>query len=177
MKNITKITLSTLTLVALSACSYTTPPSESQNSALNSISPDSHPEKKGAMQSSLDNWLSQDWTPTVEKDENIQKKYMKAETKEVVPKTEPIAKKAENKTVSKTTTTETKVKSEQKKEIVEKKEVVKETQEVKYVEDPDKHFTLQEYADKAGAYMKAHENDPKKPSHVEKINSLPAIGN
>jgi len=159
MKKLTQTTLTALTLVALSACSYTNAPSESQNKALNSVSGDSHPEKKGAMQNSLDTWLSQDWSPTVEKDENIQKKYMKPEEKKVVSSTH-------------TNTKEVAPAQESKQEVpkVAKKE------EVKYVEDPDKHFTLQEYADKAGAYMKAHENDPKKPSGVEKMSKMPGIG-
>jgi hypothetical protein len=154
MKKLIQPTLTLIALVALSACSHTSNPSASQRDALESVSPDSHPEKKGAMQNSLDSWLSQDWTPSVEKDETIQKKYMKPET---TPKQNSVATKSE---VVDTT---------------EKAEVVK--KQVKYVEDPDKPFTLQEYADKAGAYMKAHENDPKKPSHIEKMNKMPVIGN
>lgn len=42
-------------------------------------------------------------------------------------------------------------------------------------EDPDRPFTLQEYVDKVGAYMK---NSPKSqgPSHKEKMDALPVIG-
>ena len=165
MNNITQTALTALTLVSLSACSYTNKPSESQNKALNSISSNSQPEKKGAMQSSLDNWLSQDWSPTVEKDEKIQKKYMKPEEVKVVSKTEPSPKTQTTQVVQeKVQTKETEALKVQKEE------------KVKYVEDPDKHFTLQEYADKAGVYMKAHENDPKKPSNVEKMSKMPGIG-
>jgi hypothetical protein len=137
MKKPIQLTLTALTFVALSACSYTSKPSDSQKNALESVSSDTHPKEKGAMQNSLDTWLSQDWTPTVEKDENIQKKYMDSEIKKT---------------------------NNGKEEHVN-------------TEDPKRPFTLQEYADKAGAYMKAHENDPKKPSHVEKMSKMPVIGN
>ena len=49
-----------------------------------------------------------------------------------------------------------------------------EEQEV-YVEDDDRPFTLQEYVDKADAYMRAKPNDYKH-SHVHKVESLPVIG-
>lgn len=40
-------------------------------------------------------------------------------------------------------------------------------------EDP---FKMQTYVDKWKRYNKEKENEPKSPSHVEKINALPAIG-
>jgi hypothetical protein len=45
----------------------------------------------------------------------------------------------------------------------------------KYIEKEDKYFTLQEYADKRAAYVKAHPSDHNN-SHVHKINSMPVIG-
>jgi len=49
------------------------------------------------------------------------------------------------------------------------------TTQATYVEKRDKAFTLQEYVDKAEAYMKAKPNDYEH-SHVKKVESLPAIG-
>jgi len=67
------ILCSTLVLVS---CGSSTAVAPSQNSALNSVSP-SGKEKKGYIQTSLDTWLEEEWTPAVEKDGEIQKKYMK----------------------------------------------------------------------------------------------------
>jgi hypothetical protein len=156
MKKLIQPTLTLITLVALSACSYTSKPSTSQKDALESVSSDSHPKEKGSMQTALDNWVSQEWSPTVEKDEEIQKKYMKPET---TPERNSAATKSE---VAPTTTNAKVLKTEKK---------------VKYVEDPDKPFTLQEYVDKAEVYRKAHEGDSNKPSHLDKMNKMPAIGN
>ena len=67
-----------LALVLSTACSSTSPDvSPSQNDALNRISNSSAKSDKGSLQSALDSFLKDDWTPTVEKDEEIQKKYMK----------------------------------------------------------------------------------------------------
>ena len=46
---------------------------------------------------------------------------------------------------------------------------------VTYVEKEDRNFTLQEYVDKAEAYMKAKPNDYEH-SNVKKVESLPVIG-
>lgn len=91
------------------------------------------------MQNSLDNWLKDEWTPTVEQDSNIQKKYMKEEV------------------------------------VVEGETNTTKSQEVKYTEDKERAFTLQEYVDKAVAYQKAKPNDENS-SHVKQMESLPAIG-
>ncbi len=88
------------------------------------------------MQKSLDSWLHDDWEPTVSKDKEIQKKYMKEE----------------------------KVQTS-----------AKETQQSHFVDKEDKNFTIQEYVDKASAYMKAKPNDYNS-SNVKKLESLPVIG-
>jgi len=94
------------------------------------------------MQHSLDSWLHEDWEPTISKDKEIQKKYMKEEKE---------------------------VKSNSSKTSVE------ETKESHFVDKEDKNFTLQEYVDKAGAYMKAKPNDYNS-SNVHKLESMPVIG-
>lgn len=48
-------------------------------------------------------------------------------------------------------------------------------EKVKYVEKRNSKFTLQEYVDKAGAYMRAKPNDYNS-SHVHKMESMPVIG-
>ncbi len=68
----------------------------------------------------------------------------------------------------------------QKKYMQEKKETktktsAKETQKAHFVDKKNKNFTLQEYVDKASAYMKAKPNDYNS-SHVKKVESLPVIG-
>jgi hypothetical protein len=47
--------------------------------------------------------------------------------------------------------------------------------EVKYVEDPERPFKLQEYVDKASAYIKAKPNNYEN-SNVHKLESMPVIG-
>jgi hypothetical protein len=75
MKNLTLLTLTTMTLLSFSSCSSTTAVNPSQNEALNAISTSNKAtDKKGAMQSSLDNWLEKEWTPAVEKNEEIKAK-------------------------------------------------------------------------------------------------------
>jgi len=146
MKNFTQLTLTISTVIFLSACGASNMPAPSQNTALNSVSSSSATKKAGLMQTSLDNWLRDDWTPSVEKDKNIRKKYMKEQKGTTVSKSDT----AENST----STTE---------------------QESTYVEDTDRDFTLQEYVDKTGAYIKAHEGEHKA-SNVKKLNTLPVIG-
>ena len=138
-----------LTFSFLTGCASenVTPPS--QNNALNSISnSNAAKEKKGIMQESLDSWLQDDWLPTIQKDKNIRKKYMKVEKKES-PQTQLIESQETNKT--------------------------KESPATTYVEKTDKAFTLQEYVDKAEAYMKEKPNNYEE-SNVKKLESLPAIG-
>ena len=50
-----------------------------------------------------------------------------------------------------------------------------ETKESHFVDKEDKNFTLQEYVDKASAYMKAKPNDYNS-SNVHKLESMPVIG-
>jgi hypothetical protein len=75
MKQINTIKLTLLSTLVLAGCSNSALISPSQNSALNAITPHGK-EKDGVMQKSLDSWLKEDWTPTVEKDEKIRDKYM-----------------------------------------------------------------------------------------------------
>jgi len=78
MKQLIIISHSFLALTLLSGCASKTQSSPSQNSALNSVSKSSAAKKhEGVMQKSLDSWLKDDWEPTVSKDKEIQKKYMK----------------------------------------------------------------------------------------------------
>lgn len=48
-------------------------------------------------------------------------------------------------------------------------------EEISYVEDDDRNFTLQEYVDKAKAYIDAKPNNYEK-SYTNKVNSMPVIG-
>lgn len=75
MKNLTLIMTITVTTIVMSACSSKAMENPSQNSALNNIS-SSHKEKSGPMQESLDNWLKKEWTPTVEKSEDVKEKNL-----------------------------------------------------------------------------------------------------
>jgi len=142
MKQLIIISPLIITAFLLNSCaSSTTEVAPSQNSALNSISKSNASTKKeGAMQKSLDSWLHDDWEPTVSKDKEIQKKYMKEE------------KVQEN-----------------------VKPSVNETQESHFVDKENKNFTIQEYIDKASAYMKAKPNDYNS-SNVKKLESMPIIG-
>jgi len=63
---------------------------------------------------------------------------------------------------------------EKKKEVTNKTSVTK-TQESHYVDKKDKNFTLQEYVDKATAYMKEKPNDYNS-SNVNKLEAMPVIG-
>jgi len=57
----------------LSACSYNEPVvNPSQNDALNSISSSNADTHKGSMQKNIDSFFTNDWTPTVTQDEEIQ---------------------------------------------------------------------------------------------------------
>ena len=57
------------------ACSTTQTPSPTQNDALHNVSKSTASKKEdGAMQRALDNWLTNEWTPTVEANEEIKAK-------------------------------------------------------------------------------------------------------
>jgi len=79
MKQIISINMLILSIIFLNGCSHSSPVAPSQNSALNSISNSNGNKKAGYMQKSMDRWLKNDWTPTVSKNKEIQKKYMKKE--------------------------------------------------------------------------------------------------
>jgi hypothetical protein len=140
MKQLIIIPTTLLLASLLNSCASSVEVAPSQNSALNSISNSNASTKKtGAMQSSLDNWLHNDWEPTVAKDKEIQKKYMKkSEEKESATATEK-------------------------------------TKKVKYVYKKGRRHRLQEYVDKAAAYMRAKPNDYNS-SNVHALESLPVIG-
>ncbi len=73
-----KTTLTLLSSSLIIGCSSNTSVAPSQNSALNSISKSNAKKKNdGFMQKAMDNWFNNDWTPTISKDKNIQKKYMR----------------------------------------------------------------------------------------------------
>jgi len=75
---ITKTTLIILSSSLIIGCSSLSSSAPSQNAALNSISKSNAAKPKdGYMQSMMDSWLKNDWTPTISKDKNIQKKYMR----------------------------------------------------------------------------------------------------
>ena len=136
MKQLITTTLTISAFILLSGCANDAPVAPSQNSDLNKISNSGGKAKPGIMQKSLDSWLKTEWTPTVDKDKKIQKKYLKKED-------------TANGNTNNT--------------------------EEKYVEDKERNFTLQEYVDKADAYMKAHPSDGKK-SNVKKLENMPVIG-
>ena len=79
MKQLITTTLATTAFILLSGCATDAPVAPSQNSDLNKISNSNGKTKAGLMQKSLDNWLKDEWTPTVNKDKKIQKKYLKKE--------------------------------------------------------------------------------------------------
>ena len=66
-----------LSLLMFTACHPEEEIQPSQNQVLNSISKSSAKTDKGSMQNTLDNWLAQEWTPTISQNKDIQKKYMK----------------------------------------------------------------------------------------------------
>ena len=144
MKQLITTTLTATAFILFSGCATDAPVAPSQNSDLNKISNSHGTEKPGLMQKSLDSWLKNEWTPTVNKDKKVQKKYMK------------------------------KVDADSTNSNVNTEETNNNTEE-KYVEDRERNFTLQEYVDKASAYMKAHPSD-EKDSNVKKLKSMPVIG-
>jgi len=57
----------------------------------------------------------------------------------------------------------------------EDKTLVNDTKESHFVDKKNKNFTIQEYVDKASAYMKAKPDDSNN-SNVKKLESMPVIG-
>jgi hypothetical protein len=147
------ISLSTL---VLSACSNHVGVTPSQNSSLSAVTPNTAAEAKGgAMQKSLDSWLKEEWSPATS----------------VKTTTAPDG-----------TVTTTKIESD--KVITTKTApngtVVTTTAPVLQEPEDTTPFTLQKYADKWKAYnekkAKMKEGQPKEPSEIDKVNSLPVIG-
>jgi len=77
MKHLILTNLVLISIAFFSGCGSKDMVAPSQNSALNSISNSNGKEKDGYMQRIMDDWLSNDWTPTISKDKDIQKKYMR----------------------------------------------------------------------------------------------------
>lgn len=148
----TQITLTILSSSLIIGCSSLSSNAPSQNDALNSISSSNGKTKDGLMQNMMDSWFSNEWTPAISEDKDIQKKYMKAETNKSGVKQTYIRKDGSIKVIYKD--------GEEK---------------VHYVEKDDTPFTLQEYVDKASAYRKANPNDYEH-SNVKKLESMPIIG-
>ncbi|ADN08584.1 hypothetical protein [Sulfurimonas autotrophica] len=145
MKQLITTSLTASLFILLSGCATDAPVAPSQNSDLNKITNSNGKEKPGLIQKSLDSWLKNEWTLTVNKDKKVQKKYLKKADGSLSKDTNNSTEKIDNDT------------------------------EVKYVEKEDRNFTLQEYIDKASAYMKVHPSDDKD-SNVQKLESMPVIG-
>lgn len=64
-----------LSLLNLVGCSKQNP--TPSHDTINSVSPKHETKQSGYMQNILDSFLKDDWTPTLSKNKDIQKKYMK----------------------------------------------------------------------------------------------------
>ena len=139
------------------ACSQVDGVNPSQNKALNAIA--GKKEKKSAlMQNLLDDWLKNEWSPTVSGTE-----APTGQTRvKIVPNEDGSAKLVEAETGI--------ILKEMTKEQVKKQKEV----QAKYKEK-DRNFTLQEYVDKMVVYNTAHVSDEEN-SHTKKINAMPVIG-
>lgn len=71
MYKLTLLTITTFSMLSLTSCSSSNGVSPFQKKALNDITQASAKKEDGAMQKSLDKWLNEEWTPTIEKDEAI----------------------------------------------------------------------------------------------------------
>ena len=141
----------------LNSCSQVDGANPSQNKAVNAIA--GKKEKKPAlMQNLLDDWLKNEWDPTVSGTEAPTGKT----TVKIVPNEDGSAKLVEVKTGA--------VLKELTKDQVKKQKEVQD----KYKKE-DRNFTLQEYVDKMAVYNSTHLSDEKN-SHVKKINTMPVIG-
>jgi len=70
-----------LSLVLFTACSTPQNISPSQNDALNKISNSNVKKENGSLQSLLDNFLQNEWIPTLNRDKEIREKYIQKEDK------------------------------------------------------------------------------------------------
>ncbi|MEN4046157.1 hypothetical protein [Sulfurimonas sp. NWX367] len=77
MKQLITTSLTIPLFILLSGCATDAPVAPSQNSDLNKISNSNGKAKPGLIQKNLDSWLKNEWTPTVNEDRKVQKKYMK----------------------------------------------------------------------------------------------------
>ena len=71
MKN---LILAVSAIILLTSCSKVDGANPSQNRALSSVSGKEEKEKSGYLQEALNNWTKNDWTPAVEKNEDIKMK-------------------------------------------------------------------------------------------------------
>lgn len=135
----------------LVGCATNSTVSPSQNSSLNAVSPNTASQSKGgAMQSSLDSWLKEDWMPnsvTPSSSDSIRGSISNEEL-------------------------DSRLHGNDKKEIT--------TNSVASKPANEKPFTLQSYADKWKAYHenkeKMNKGKPKEASHVETLQNMPVIG-
>jgi len=144
-------------ILLFTACQNSNGVSPSQNKALNTLA--GKKEKKPSfMQNSLDNWLKNEWNPTVSN-----AKAPKGETKvKIISNEDGTAKLIDVKT-------DIVLKEMTKKQVTKQKEI-----QEKYKEE-DRNFTLQEYIDKMAVYNSTDISDEKN-SHVNKMNNMPVIG-
>jgi hypothetical protein len=145
-----------LSALLLNACSNHAGVSPSQNPSLSAVTPNTAAETKGgAMQRSLDSWLKEDWAPTTSV-----KTTTAADGTVTTTKTE----------ASQVVTTKTAPNGT----------VVTTTAPVIQEPEDTTPFTLQKYVDKWKVYndnkAKMKEGQPKEPSEIDKVNSLPVIG-
>lgn len=152
----------------------------SQNTTLNAFAPSSNAVAKGGiMQRSLDNWLKEEWNPTMATEPTETRKEQKDGTV-ITTKTEPTkmsvsTQTSDGKTVEKMTnatqiTTTTKAPDGT---VTTKTEIVP-------LDEDNTPFTLQKYVDKWNVYLqkqeKMKEGEPKEPANWEKLQKLPGIG-
>lgn len=152
----------------------------SQNTNLQAIAPSSTIAAKGGiMQRSLDNWLKEEWNPTMAT-EPTQTTQKQKDGTVITTKTEPTkmsvsTQTSDGKTVEKMThatqiTTTTKAPDGT---VTTKTEIVP-------LDEDNTPFTLQKYVDKWNVYLekqeKMKEGQPKEPANWEKLQKLPGIG-
>lgn len=141
----------------LSGCAAISP---SQNNSLQAVSPsETASSQGGVMQRSLDSWLKEEWMPMTNSTPVVTTKTT-SDGSVVTTKTEA--------TQVVTTTT------------APDGTVVTTTAATAPKPEDSTPFTLQKYADKWKVYnenkVKMNEGKPKEPSTIDKINSLPVIG-
>ena len=150
--------LLTIPLVFMfNACSTIDGASPSQNKAVNKVS-GKKAKKPGAMQNALDKWLKEEWNPATS---DSAEPTANTEVK-VVELQDGSAKLVD-------------VKSGETLKEITKEEVVRQKEVKAKYKEKDRHFTLQEYVDKAAVYNSSHVTDDTG-SHNKMMDSLPVIG-